>query len=120
MERHRRELHRARERCLAKLRTLDDPTAVKPWPSFIDKHSNGNTSSSCNIPGWIGSCNTLSKKNDEKAQGSSQGLQTKDPYGGSNSQYATQSGVTTARKRRIHAQVCDDVNVKQFWCFLFD
>lgn len=36
VEKHKIELYRARGRCLAKLRTFDDFTAVKPFPSLVD------------------------------------------------------------------------------------
>lgn len=107
VEKHKIELYRARGRCLAKLRTFDDFTAVKPFPSLVDRHSSGIISKARNIQGWIGSSDAQSKKTDEKAQICSQGLQMKDAYGGPDSQYPSQSGHTTARKQRVHAQLND-------------
>ncbi|KAH9749719.1 E3 ubiquitin-protein ligase COP1 [Citrus sinensis] len=48
-----------------------------------------------------------SKKTDEKAQISSQGLLMKDACGGPDSPYASQSGLTAARKQRVRAQLND-------------
>ncbi|GAY35298.1 hypothetical protein CUMW_015450 [Citrus unshiu] len=50
---------------------------------------------------------TASKKTDEKAQISSQGLLMKDACGGPDSPYASQSGLTAARKQRVRAQLND-------------
>lgn len=107
VKKHRIELYTARGRCLAKLRTFDDVTAVKPYPSLVDRHSSGTISNPHNIQGWIGSSDAQSKETDEKAQISFRGLQMKDAYGGHDSLYASQSGLTTARKQRVHAQLND-------------
>ncbi|KAK2644605.1 hypothetical protein Ddye_019800 [Dipteronia dyeriana] len=107
VERHRIELYRARERCLVKLRMYDDPTAAKPRASLIDKYSNGIISSSPNVQGWMDSFNIQHNKADTKAFISSQGVRIRDPSGGSDSQYVTQSGLNTASKRRINAQFND-------------
>ncbi|XP_010252572.1 PREDICTED: E3 ubiquitin-protein ligase COP1 [Nelumbo nucifera] len=108
VERHRIELYRARERYSVKLRMLhDDPMAIKAWPSSMDKHSPGLLSSARSAQGGTSSGN-FQNKNDLKAQLSSQALQRKDAFSGSDPQnVATQSGLAIARKKRVHVQFND-------------
>ncbi|XP_059624519.1 E3 ubiquitin-protein ligase COP1-like isoform X2 [Cornus florida] len=109
VERHRVELCRARERYSVKLRMLvDNPFATKAWPSLIDKRSSG--INSC-VPSVQGQCrmdsgNPQIMKADAQVLESSQILQKNDAYSLSDSQHLTQSGVTLARKRQVHAQEC--------------
>ncbi|KAK1274626.1 E3 ubiquitin-protein ligase COP1 [Acorus gramineus] len=109
VERHRIELYRARERYSVKLRMLlDDPMVAKLRASPIDKHNSGIISSARTAHGGACSGNFQQKKIDVKAQGSSQGLQRKDAFSGSDLQNSyTQSGLAVARKRRVHAQFND-------------
>lgn len=85
VERHRIELHRARERCLVKPRMISDDSTVKTtsWPSLMDKRNSS-----------MGAGSQQSKLHDKR----------KDACSGSDSQN-TQAGVSVARKRRVHAQV---------------
>ncbi|KAJ0082541.1 hypothetical protein Patl1_09835 [Pistacia atlantica] len=109
VERHRKELHMARERCLLKRRTLDDVSAAKPGPLQIDKNSKGISSKAHNVQGRLVSSNSHNsqKNTDEMAQVSSQGVQIRDVCGVSDSQHVTQLGLPTARKRRVQAQFND-------------
>ena len=51
--------------------------------------------------------NLQNKKIDGKAQVSGHGPQRKDALSGAESQGFNQSGLSFARKKRVHAQVCD-------------
>lgn len=84
----------------------EDPSAKTAWPSLVDKRGSGIKSSSnvqgqCRMP----SGSLQDRRADAKALRSSQMLQRKDACSGSDSPQNTQSGVSAARKRRIHAQV---------------
>ncbi|KAM7274895.1 hypothetical protein ACFE04_016761 [Oxalis oulophora] len=106
VEKHRVDLYRARDRYSVKLRMLgDDANARKPWPSYTDKNSVGFISNSPAIRGGgLSAGNLQNKKGDVKAQSSSHSLQRKDS---SDSQHLNQSGVSVARKKRVHAQFND-------------
>lgn len=107
MERHRIDLYRARDRYPVKLRMLgDDSSTRKPWPSSIDKNSSRFVSSSLNVRGLMSSDNPQNKKIGGKAQVSGHGSQRKDTISGADSQGLNQSGLSVARKKRVHAQVC--------------
>lgn len=89
------------------MRMLTEDTSAKTaWHSLIDKRSSG-IMSSPNVQGqsWMGSGSLQNRRADAKALASTQMLQRKDDYSGSDSPHSTQSGVSVARKRRIHAQV---------------
>ncbi|PWA73220.1 WD40 repeat-containing protein [Artemisia annua] len=102
VERHRIELHRAKERCSVKLRMLADDSTVKTsWPSLMDKRN----SSSMSL-GNMAAGSQLNRLPDAQAPASSLAFQKKDTCSGSDSQ-STQAGVTVARKRRVHAQFND-------------
>ncbi|KAL4585386.1 hypothetical protein LXL04_010005 [Taraxacum kok-saghyz] len=89
VERHRIELHRARERCSVKLRILTDDSTVKTsWPSLMDKR-NGSS-----MPGPQTRLPDLQNSN----------TQRKDACTGSDSQ---NTATTVARKRRVHSQFND-------------
>lgn len=108
VERHRIELYRARERYSGKLRMLnEDPSAKTVWPSLIDKRNGGIKSSlpSAQGQGWLGSSSSQSRSTDAKALVSTQIVQRKDASSGSELAHGSQSGVSVAQKRRIHAQV---------------
>ncbi|OMO49368.1 Zinc finger, RING-type [Corchorus capsularis] len=108
VERHRIDLYRARDRYSVKLRMLgDDSSTRKPWPSSIDKNSSGIVSSSLNIRGGMSAGSLQNKKIDGKAQVSGHGAQRKDALSGADSQGISQSGLTVARKKRVHAQFND-------------
>ncbi|XP_017978848.1 PREDICTED: E3 ubiquitin-protein ligase COP1 [Theobroma cacao] len=101
------ELYRAKERCSVKLRMLvDNSFAAKTSPSLIDEHNNSIMSGAHNLRGWMGSA-SFQNNVDVKAQTSSQGIRSKDAYGGSDLVYETNSGLAAARKRRVHAQFND-------------
>ncbi|KAK1378343.1 E3 ubiquitin-protein ligase COP1 [Heracleum sosnowskyi] len=106
VERQRIELYRAQERYAVKPKMLTEDTSTKKaWPSLVDKHGSGIMSS----PNVQGQCRMASgslqdRRADAKALRSSQMLQRKDACSGSDSPHNTQSGVSAARKRRIHAQ----------------
>ncbi|XVF87805.1 hypothetical protein PTKIN_Ptkin18bG0150400 [Pterospermum kingtungense] len=101
------EFYRAKDRCPMKLRMLvDDSFPAKTLPALIDKHNNGVTTGAHNLQGWMSLANTRNKV-DVKAQASSQGFRSKDAYGGSDSAYDTNSGLSAARKRRVHSQFND-------------
>ncbi|PIN09302.1 U5 snRNP-specific protein-like factor [Handroanthus impetiginosus] len=108
VERRRIELYRRRDRYSAKLRMLvDDPSSKSVWPSLIDKHSDVSVSRTI-IPAY---CHTIpgglqNRKTDAKSSASHL-IPRKDTYSGSDAQTLTASGLTTARKRRVHAQFND-------------
>ncbi|THG10935.1 hypothetical protein TEA_016494 [Camellia sinensis var. sinensis] len=110
VERHRIDLYRAKERYSVKLRMLlDDPSATKAWPSLMDRRRCVILSSIPPSPQgqcWMNEGNSQSRKVDGKALISSQMVQRKDFYSGSDS-HVTQSGLAVARKRRVHAQFND-------------
>ncbi|KAI8002007.1 E3 ubiquitin-protein ligase COP1 [Camellia lanceoleosa] len=110
VERHRIDLYRAKERYSVKLRMLlDDPSAMKAWPSLMDRRRCGILSSIPPSPQgqcWMNEGNSQNRKVDGKALVSSQMVQRKDSYSGSDS-HVTQSGLAVARKRRVHAQFND-------------
>ncbi|GMP73326.1 hypothetical protein CsSME_00031111 [Camellia sinensis var. sinensis] len=110
VERHRIDLYRAKERYSVKLRMLlDDPSATKAWPSLMDRRRCGILSSIPPSPQglcWMNEGNSQNRKVDGKALVSSQMVQRKDSYSGSDS-HVTQSGLAVARKRRVHAQFND-------------
>ncbi|KAL2475707.1 E3 ubiquitin-protein ligase COP1 [Abeliophyllum distichum] len=109
VERRRIELYRARDRYSAKLRMLaDDPNVKNMWPSLTDKHNGAFIS---RAPGAQGLCHMSSgtsnnRKTDAKTPANHLILR-KDASGGSDSQNITQSRVSLARKRRVHAQFND-------------
>lgn len=100
VERRRMDLYRARDRYSVKLRMLGGDDSIsgarKSWPSSID-----NNTSSLSGRAGMSSWNLQSKKLD------GWGLQKKDALSASDSQYMTQSGLAVARKKRVHAQVCE-------------
>ncbi|PPD77958.1 hypothetical protein GOBAR_DD25130 [Gossypium barbadense] len=99
------ELYTAKERCSMNLRMLvDDFSAEKPLPSLIDQYNNGAITGGRNSQGWIGSARSQSRVS---YQANSPGFRSKDANGGSDSTCNTDSGLTVARKRRIHAQFND-------------
>ncbi|PKA52651.1 E3 ubiquitin-protein ligase COP1 [Apostasia shenzhenica] len=106
VERHKIELYRARERYSVKLRMLmDDPIASKLWPSAADKHNSFLLSSPCSPQEGASLGRFQGKKVDMKAQGSYSTQPRIDAFSGSDTQHSlNQSGLLTARKRRIHAQ----------------
>ncbi|XP_039060317.1 E3 ubiquitin-protein ligase COP1-like [Hibiscus syriacus] len=107
VERHRMDLYRAKDRYSVKLRMLgDDSSARKPWSSSTDKNSNGIVCSSPNIRG-MSAGNLQNKKMDGKTQLSGHGSQRKDALSGADSQGFNQSGLSVARKKRVHAQFND-------------
>ncbi|MFQ6633833.1 hypothetical protein Gotur_010598 [Gossypium turneri] len=102
------DLYRARDRYSVKLRMLgDDSSTRKPWSSSMDKNNSGIVSSSLNIRGGMPAGNLQNKKIDGKTQLSGHVSQRKDALSGADSQGFNQSGLSVARKKRIHAQVCD-------------
>ncbi|XP_022758994.1 E3 ubiquitin-protein ligase COP1-like [Durio zibethinus] len=108
VERHRIDLYRARDRYSMKLRMLgDDSSTRKPWSSSVDRNSSGIVSSSLNVRGGMSAGNLQNKKIDVKAQVSGHGPQRKDALSGADSQGFNQSGLTVARKKRVHAQFND-------------
>ncbi|XVF71830.1 hypothetical protein PTKIN_Ptkin12aG0071100 [Pterospermum kingtungense] len=108
VERHRIDLYRARDRYTVKLRMLgDDSSTRKPWPSFIDKNSSGIVSSSLNVRGVMSAGNLQNKLIDGKAQASGHGPQRKDALSEADSQGFNQSGLSIARKKRVHTQFND-------------
>ncbi|KAK2992214.1 hypothetical protein RJ640_005701 [Escallonia rubra] len=109
VEKNRISLYRARQRYSSNLKMLmDDPNSKSAWPSFIDKRSSNIMSivpseqgKSIMAPGC-----SQNRKADAKGPASSQMLQRKDVCSGSDS-HGTQSAVSVARKRRVHAQFND-------------
>ncbi|KAJ9563001.1 hypothetical protein OSB04_008161 [Centaurea solstitialis] len=109
VERHRIELHRARERCSVKLRMLSDDSPIKTsWPSLMDKRNSSSMPMGNITEGQsrLGSGSPQSRLPDLQAPVNSLALQRKDACSGSDSQN-TQAGVNVARKRRVHAQFND-------------
>ncbi|XP_039054399.1 E3 ubiquitin-protein ligase COP1-like isoform X2 [Hibiscus syriacus] len=107
VERHRMDLYRARDRYSVKLRMLgDDSSTRKPWSSSTDKNSNRIVCSSPNIRGMPAG-NLQNKKMDGKTQLSGHGSQRKDALSGADSQGFNQSGLSVARKKRVHGQFND-------------
>ncbi|KAG2716877.1 hypothetical protein I3843_03G149600 [Carya illinoinensis] len=109
VERHRMELYRARDRYSVKLHMLgdDDSSARKSRSSSMDKNSSDLISSSLTARGVMATRNLQNKKADGKSQVTSHGLQRKDALSGSESQHINQSGLSVARKKRVHAQFSD-------------
>ncbi|KAL3519404.1 hypothetical protein ACH5RR_017553 [Cinchona calisaya] len=111
VERRRIELYRSRDRYLTNLRMLgDDPHAKLAWPLVTEKHGGGGVLRS--FPGSQSQCHMGSPtshnwKGDEKTPSGSQIIQRKDAYSGLDSQQLTQSGLSLARKKRVHAQFND-------------
>lgn len=92
---------------MVKMRMPTEDTSAKPaWHSLIDKRSSA-IMSSPNVQGqsWMGSGSLQNRRADAKALENPQMLQRKDACSGSDSPHSTQSAVSVARKRRIHAQV---------------
>lgn len=85
----------------------EDPYAKTVWPSLIDKRNSGIMSSIPTAQGqcWMDSGSSQNRRADAKALVSSQIPQRKDACSGSDSPHGTQSGVSIARKWRIHARV---------------
>ncbi|KAL4362040.1 hypothetical protein GQ457_04G024690 [Hibiscus cannabinus] len=107
VEKHRMDLYRARDRYSVKLRMLgDDSSTRKPWSSSTDKNSSGIVSSSLNIRGMAAG-NLQNKKIDGKTQLSGHCSQRKDSLSGADSEAFNQSGLSVARKKRVHAQFND-------------
>ncbi|KAG8488380.1 hypothetical protein CXB51_016563 [Gossypium anomalum] len=105
VERHRIDLYRARDRYSLKLRMLgDDSSTRKPWDSSIERNSSGIASSSLNVRVGMSAGNLQNKKSDGKTQVSGHRVQRKDALSGADSQGFNQSGLSIARKKRIHAQ----------------
>lgn len=105
VERHKLELCRERERYLRRLRMYEVGSAAKLGSSLIDKYSRGNISNACNVQCQINSSGTEPNRADLKALVSSHGERLRDPASGSDSEYATPSGINVARKGRMRAQV---------------
>ncbi|KAL1805870.1 hypothetical protein ACET3Z_028938 [Daucus carota] len=106
VERQRIDLYRARERYAVKPKMLTEDASTKTaWPSLVDKRSSG-IMSSPNVQGQsrMASGSLQDRRADALALRSSQIFQRKDACSGSDSPHNTQSGVSAARKRRIHAQ----------------
>ncbi|XVF81561.1 hypothetical protein PTKIN_Ptkin15bG0164300 [Pterospermum kingtungense] len=107
VERHRIDLYRARDRYSVGLRMHGDDTSTrKPWPSSIDKNTSRIFSSSLNVRGVMSAENPQNKKIGGKAQVSGHASQRKDTVSGADSQ-GNQSGLSVARKKRVHAQFND-------------
>ncbi|KAJ8749217.1 hypothetical protein K2173_018691 [Erythroxylum novogranatense] len=107
VEKHRMELYHASDRHSMKLRMLgDDPNARKFWPMTMDKTIGGAISSSYSSRGVMSGGNFPTKRSDGKAQVSSQWLQRNNNLTGHDSQL-NQSGLSVARKKRVHAQFSD-------------
>jgi E3 ubiquitin-protein ligase RFWD2 len=101
------ELYRARDRYSMKLRMLgDDSSARKSWPSSMDKNTSDLISSSLNTRRGLATWNLQNKQVNEKYGVISTRQQRKDALRGSDSQCINQSGLSVARKKRVHAQVC--------------
>ncbi|XP_059450603.1 E3 ubiquitin-protein ligase COP1 [Corylus avellana] len=108
VERHRMELYRARDRYSVKLRMLgDDSSSRKSWPSSVDKNTSHLISSSLNARRGLAAGNLQNKQVNEKYGVISPGQQRKDSLRGSDSQCINQSGLSVARKKRVHAQFSD-------------
>ncbi|KAL6988690.1 RING-type E3 ubiquitin transferase [Sarracenia purpurea var. burkii] len=110
VERNRMELYWAKERYTVKLRMLvDDPSAIKAWPSLIERQSCGIISSlpSTQGPCWMNAGISKNRKDDVKPPVSSEMVKRKDSHGRSDSQLATQSGLELAREKRVLSQFND-------------
>uniref|UniRef100_A0A2P2KZ16 Ubiquitin ligase protein cop1 n=1 Tax=Rhizophora mucronata TaxID=61149 RepID=A0A2P2KZ16_RHIMU len=107
VERHRMELYHARDRYFMKLRSLgDDANARKMRSSSRDKMNVGAVSSYFSAREGISAGTFSAKKLDGNAQVSSIGIQRKDALTGLDSHF-NQSGLSVARKKRVHAQFSD-------------
>lgn len=105
VERHRMELYCARDRYSMKLRMAgDDMKAREPWSSLMDKRNDGPTSTSLNTWGVVSAGNFQNKKADSRSQVSTYGLYKKDASNGPEP-HANHTGLSVARKKRVHAQV---------------
>lgn len=119
VERHRIQLYQARERCSVKLKkSSDDPLIIKPrtssWP--MDRNISGLGRNSYNIKRGITPVNSQYKKNEGKAQVKIPATQSKETaLNEPSSQDMGQSGLAVMRKKRVHAQVSDEVCLISFW-----
>lgn len=105
VERHRMELSCARDRCSMKLRMAgDDMKAREPWSSLMDKRNDGPTSTSLNTWGVMSAGNFQNKKADSRSPVSTYGLYKKDALNAPDPQ-VNHTGLSVARKKRVHAQV---------------
>ncbi|KAL6990711.1 coatomer subunit alpha, variant 2 [Sarracenia purpurea var. burkii] len=110
VERNRMELYRAKERYTVQLRMLvDDPSAIKAWPSLIERQSCGIISSlpSTQGPCWMNAGISKNRIDDVKPPVSSEMVKRKDSHGRSDSQHATQLGLEIAREKRVLSQFND-------------
>lgn len=99
------ELFCARDRYSMKVRMAgDDMNAREPWSSLADKRSDGPTSTSLNTWGVVSAGNFQNKKADSRSQVSSYGLYKKDAFNGPEP-HLNPTGLSVARKKRVHAQV---------------
>lgn len=99
------ELSCARDRCSMKLRMAgDDMKAREPWSSLMDKRNDGPTSTSLNTWGVMSAGNFQNKKADSRSPVSTYGLYKKDALNAPDPQ-VNHTGLSVARKKRVHAQV---------------
>lgn len=106
VERRRIEMYRRRDRYSTKMRMLvDEPASKTVWPSLIDKHGGSTISRTATAPGLclMSPEGSQNRKTDSKSS-SCHLIPRKDSFGGSDNQNLNQSGLTLARKRRVHAQ----------------
>lgn len=111
VERHRIELYHARERCSVKLKMLShDPLEIRSCTSSMDRSISGLVCNSSNAQGGITSVNFQYTKDEGKAQVNPLGTQSNEAsFSGPTSQHLSQSGLAVMRKKRIHAQVREEV-----------
>ena len=103
------ELYCARDRYSMKLHMAgDDMKAREPWSSLTDKRNDGPTSTSLNTWGVVSAGNFQNKKADSRSQVSTYGLYRKDALNGPEPQ-VNHTGLSVARKKRVHAQVLFDM-----------
>lgn len=128
VERHRIELYQARERCSVKLKMLSasgDPLGIRSRTSSrpMDRNVPVPVSNSYNIRGGITSMNFQYKKDEGKTQVNIPRTQSKEAaLNEPTSQHMSPSCLAITRKKRVHAQVSDEVCFTSFYLgksFLF-
>lgn len=86
----------------------DETIAERARALFTEKQGSGSNCSAHSLQRQMGSQDKIT---DAKVQLSSQSFQRKDVYSGLDLQSVSPSAPATARKRRVHLQVCDLTNI---------
>lgn len=109
VEKHRVELYRRRDRYSAKMRmAADDPTSKSLRPSLMDKHSDPTVYRATIAQDHVRLSSSVARNRKADSKPSASPLvPRKDASGASDNQNLSQSGLASARKRRVHTQFND-------------